>query len=442
MWYNLFIMLDIKFIRENLELVKESARKKYVKIDFNSFIELDDERKKVQIELDKKRGEQNIISKKIAQIEKEEREKMIFEVTNLKKEIQKLEQKIKPILLEWQKILMSIPNIISSEVPEGKDDSENVTLKKWGEIPEFDFEPKTHDILGIDLDIIDIKKAAEISGSRFYYLKGDLVLLQFALTQFAFETLGNEEIIKKIILEKKLNLSSKPFLPMLPPVMIKKEIHQAIHRVFGDQTYKIENENLNLVASAEHTLAPYYMDEVLNEEELPKRYLGYSTAFRQEAGTYGQDMQGIFRAHQFDKSEMQSFTTAETGTDEQKLIVGLQEYLMQKLNIPYRLQQICGGDIGKPDYQQFDIEAWLPGQGKYRETHTSDYMTDFQMRGIKSFYKTKEGEKKLLHTNDATAFSGRPLIAIMENYQTKNGEIIIPEILRKYIGGKNIIKNR
>jgi len=239
-----------------------------------------------------------------------------------------------------------------------------------------------------------------------------------------------------------LKLSSKPFIPMLPPVMIKNTVQTAIHRVFGDQTYKIRNEDLNLVASAEHTMAPYHMNEVSDEKDLPKRYIGYSTAFRQEAGTYGKDIKGFFRNHQFDKSEMESFTTAETGEDEQEMIVGLQEYMMQQLKIPYRVQSICTGDTGKPDYQQYDIECWLPGQGKYRETHTSDYMTDFQTRRIKSFYKTEDGKRKLLHTNDATVFAGRPMIAIMENYQTKNGEIIIPEILRKYMFGKSVIKKQ
>jgi seryl-tRNA synthetase len=181
--------------------------------------------------------------------------------------------------------------------------------------------------------------------------------MQFALTQFAFETLTNEETLKEIIEKNNLKVSSKPFIPMLPPVMIRREVQEKIHRVFGDQTYRVEKEDLNLVASAEHTLAPYHMNEVLDEEELPKRYIGFSTAFRREAGTYGKDMGGIFRAHQFDKSEMESFTTAESGEEEQKFIVAIQEYLMQKLEIPYRLQQVCAGDTGKPDYQQFDIEA-------------------------------------------------------------------------------------
>lgn len=433
-------MLDSKFIRDNLELVKEGARKKRVKVNVDLFVKLDDERRQIQNKINEKKAEQNIASKRISQAEKDQKNEMIVEVSGLKKEIQKLEKELKSVLSEWNKILMNIPNPPSVKMYEGNSDEDNITIRTWGEIPKFDFEPQTHNILGKQLDILDTEKATEVSGSRFYYLKGDLVLLQFALTMFAFETLANEAILKKVIEEKGLNLSSKPFVPMLPPVMIKNTVQAAIHRVFGDQTYKIKNEDLNLVASAEHTMAPYHMNEVLDEKDLPKRYIGYSTAFRQEAGTYGKDMGGFFRNHQFDKSEMESFTTAETGEDEQEMIVGLQEYMMQQLKIPYRVQQICTGDTGKPDYQQYDIECWLPGQGKYRETHTSDYMTDFQTRGIKSFYKTKDGKRKLLHTNDATGFAGRSMIAIMENYQTKNGDIVIPTVLRKYMCGKEAIK--
>jgi len=433
-------MLDPKFIKENIDLVRDGIKKKKSKVNLDRFLELDELKRKLQQEFEEKRAEQNKISKEISQAQAEEREKLIAEVSILKKEIQEIEEKMKPILEEWKEILMNIPNPPSPEMPVGDSDEDNVTVYKWEEKPKFDFEPKTHDILGKELDLIDTEKASEISGSRFYYMKGDLVLLQFALTRFAFDVLTDENIIKKILKEKNLeHLSSKPFLPMLPPVMIRNEVQEAIHRVFGEQTYKFENDGLNLVASAEHTLAPYHMNEVLNEEELPKRYIGHSVAFRREAGTYGKDMKGIFRVHQFEKSEMESFTTAETGADEQKLIVGLQEYLTQQLGIHYRLQQVCTGDTGKPDYQQFDIEAWLPGQGKYRETHTSDYMTDYQTRGINSFYKAKDGKRKLLHTNDATAFSGRMLIAIMENYQTKDEKIKIPEVLRKYMGGREFI---
>jgi seryl-tRNA synthetase len=325
-------------------------------------------------------------------------------------------------------------------MPAGESDEDNLTIYKWGEIGKFDFEPLEHSELGRKLGLIDVAKAAEVSGSRFYYMKGDLVLMQFALTQFAFDVVGNEEIIAQIVAERKLDISTKPFVPMLPPVMIRDCVQRSIHRVFGDQTYTIENEELNLVASAEHTMAPYHMGETLDNSDLPKRYIGYSTAFRREAGTYGKDMGGIFRVHQFDKAEMLSFTDAQTGEAEQQLIVGLQEYILRKLEIPYQLQQVCTGDTGAPDYQQFDIEAWLPGQDKYRETHTSDYMTDYQMRGVKSFYKDADGKKKLLHTNDATAVTGRVLVAIMENYQQADGNIAIPKALQSYMGGRKILR--
>jgi seryl-tRNA synthetase len=338
---------------------------------------------------------------------------------------------------------MNIPNICSPDMPEGNDDEDNVEMKKWGKVREFDFEVQDHVVLGAGLDIIDIETAAEVSGSRFFYLKNDAVLLQMAIINLVFEILGSEEIIKEIIKQEKLNLKSSPFQPILPPVMIRNEVQAKIHRVFGDQTYKIQNEDLNLVASAEHTLAPYYMNKTLKEKELPKRFIGYSTAFRQEAGTYGKDMGGILRTHQFDKLEMESFTTAETGIEEQKLIVALQEYLVKQLNIPYRLVHVCTGDTGKPDYDQYDIECWMPAQNTYRETHTSDYMTDYQTRGIKSYYKTEGGERKLLHTNDATAFAiGRILIAILENNQQEDGSILIPEVLQKYMGGKKAISKQ
>jgi seryl-tRNA synthetase len=434
-------MLDPKFIRENLEKVEEAIRKKRVEVDLQRWLTLDEKRRELQQKLESKRAEQNEASKKIAQAEKEEKKEMIKVMSNVKKEVQEIDSKLDKVKERWEELLMNVPNICSPNMPEGESDKDNVEIKKWGEIREFDFDIKDHVQLGTALDIIDIETAAEISGSRFFYLKNGAVLLQMAIVNLVFDILGNEEIIKNIIERENLNLRTVPFQPILPPVMIRNEVQSKIHRVFGDQTYKIQNEDLNLVASAEHTLAPYYMNKTLKEEELPKRFIGYSTAFRQEAGTYGKDMGGILRTHQFDKLEMESFTTAESGIEEQKLIVALQEYLVQQLKIPYRLVHVCTGDTGKPDYDQYDIECWMPAQNKYRETHTSDYMTDYQTRGIKSYYKTKDGQRKLLHTNDATAFAiGRILIAILENNQQEDSSVLIPEVLQKYMGGKKVIK--
>jgi seryl-tRNA synthetase len=434
-------MLDIKFIRENVDRVKESTKNKNKNVDIDKLLQLDEQRRKIMTELDELRAEQNKASAEIAKASDTDRQVMIEQVGELKDKVQKLERELAPVAEEFEALLYQVPNVTDPDMPAGKSEDENVVIKQVGEKPSFNFEPKEHWELGKELDLIDTEKAAEVSGARFWYLKGDLVRLQFAMHMFAIDTLINEDIIKDVRDSLGLeHLSSKPFVPMLPPVMVRNDVQYAIHRVFGDQTYKIESEDLNLVASAEHTLAPYHMNETLDESELPKRYIGYSTAFRREAGTYGKDMKGILRGHQFDKSEMESFTTQETGADEQRLIVGLQEYMVGSLGLPYQVVQICTGDAGGPDYQQIDIECWMPGQGAYRETNTSDYMTDYQTRGINAYYKTKDGERKLLYANDATAFSGRPLIAIMENYQQEDGSIKIPEVLQKYMGGQSTIK--
>ncbi len=434
-------MLDIKFIRENVDRVKSAVKNKNKDVDIDKLLELDERRREIMTRLDEARAEQNTASAEIAKASETDREVMIKSVAELKERVKALEEELAPVAEEFASLLYQVPNVTDPAMPVGKDEDENVVIKQVGEKPTFNFKPKEHWELGKELNLIDTEKAAEVSGARFWYLKGDLVRLQFAMHMFAIDTLINEEIIKEVRDSLGLeHLSSKPFVPMLPPVMVRDSVQKAIHRVFGDQTYKIDDEELNLVASAEHTLAPYHMNETLDEAELPKRYVGYSTAFRREAGTYGKDMKGILRGHQFDKSEMESFTTQDTGADEQKLIVGLQEYMVKKLGLPYQLVQICTGDAGGPDYQQIDIECWMPGQDAYRETHTSDYMTDYQTHGINAFYKTAEGERKLLYANDATAFSGRPLIAIMENYQQEDGSIKIPEVLQKYMGGQEVIK--
>lgn len=433
-------MLDINFIRDNLDLVKEGARKKRVDFDFDHFLALDDTRRAHIVELDEARAEQNRMSKAIGQAGEAERAELLKQVGGMKETIRELEEKLRPVLAEWEALIMGIPNPPSPTMPEGADDSENVVVRTVGEKPVFDFAPKDHAALLGALDLFDIERAAKVSGSRFYYLKGDLVLMQFALLMFTFQELTNPVVIEGIIKEAKLSVSTKPFVPMLPPVIIRSSVQASIHRVFGDQTFKLEGIDKNLVASAEHTMAPYYMDETLAEADLPIRYLGYSTAFRQEAGTYGKDMGGIFRNKHFDKIEMESFTNAETGVEEQLFMVAIQEHLVRALGLHYRVVHVCTGDTGKPDYDQYDIECWLPGQDRFRETHTSDYMTDFQTRGVRSFYKTADGKRRLLHTNDATAFAmGRILIAIVENYQTEDGRIRIPEVLRPYMKGREYI---
>jgi seryl-tRNA synthetase len=264
--------------------------------------------------------------------------------------------------------------------------------------------------------------------------------LEFALWQFALSQLSDEKLIYKLIKDNGLMLKSKAFIPVLPPAVAKQAVYEATGRLNKqEQTYKIEDEDLWLNASAEHTLAPMHLNEILDESELPLRYVGYTTAFRREAGTYGKDMEGILRLHQFNKLEMESFTTPETSLDEHKLMIAVQEYLMQSLGLPYQVLNKCTIDIGFPNARGTDIEVWLPGQDKYRETHTADYITDFQAQSMKTRIRLSNGGIVNAHTNDATAYSERPLIGIIENFQTENGDVKVPEVLQSLMGGRKQI---
>jgi len=339
---------------------------------------------------------------------------------------------------------LSVPNIILDDVPEGKDETENKVLRKIGKPTKFDFKPKDHVSLGEELDIIDIKRAAKVSGTRFGYLKGGAALLEVALIQLAISTLTDKKIIKKIADSVEKGYSGKVFVPVFPPVMIRPNVFTRMARLSKEDKedrYYLEKDNLYLIGSAEHTLGSMHMDEIIAERDLPLRYLGFSTCFRQEAGSYGKDTRGILRVHQFDKLEMESFTLSENSVLEQKFFVAIQEYLMKLLKIPYQVVMICTGDMGKPNAKQIDIEAWLPGQDKYRETHSADLMTDYQARRLKTRVKRKSGRTEFLHMNDATVFAiGRIVIAIMENFQQKDGSIKVPSVLQRYIGIKEIRK--
>lgn len=437
-------MLDINFIRENTDIVKEGARKKGVEVNIDELLNLTEERKKLRQEIDEKRSEQNSMNDTIAKAEGTDREKLIEKMRIVKEGYAGLEEKFKKLTEEWEKLMLAIPNIPSPDTPEGPDASGNKVVREWGSKPEFDFEPKPHWELGNDLDIIDSESAAIVSGARFTYLKNDLVLMQFALIDLVFKTLISEAKLKEIAEKADLEVSTKPFTPVIPPVIMRAEVMGRMARLHPiDERYYFEKDGLVFVGSAEHTLGPLHMDEILNEKDLPVRYIGYSTAFRREAGTYGKDMRGILRQHQFDKLEMETFVSPEDGYKEQDLIVAVQEYLMRSLGIPHRVVLICTGDMGKPDHRQYDIEAWMPGQGEYKETHTSDYMGGYQARRLNTRVRSESGRIEHVHMNDATAFAiGRTLIAIIENYQQKDGSILIPEVLRPHMGGKERIEKR
>jgi seryl-tRNA synthetase len=437
MGYNI-TMLDIKFIRENAELVAEKSLQKGYNIDVSQLLGFDKARIELQQQVEELRRERNAIADSMKGQKPSEEQVQKGKV--VKERLADLEHQLTSVEKEFIDLLKTIPNMPLDSVPVGKSEDENVIIKTVGEKPEFNFEIKNHAQIAELKGWLDKERATKIAGARFVYTKGDLVRLEFALWQFGMSVLGDEEVLKQIIADNNLNISSKPFIPILPPAVAKKEVFEATGRLNREeQTYKFEDEDLWMNASAEHTISPIYLNEILPESELPIRYVGYTTAFRKEAGTYGKDTEGIFRLHQFNKLEMESFCTPETSLEEHLFMVAIQEYLMKQLKLPYHVLEKCTADIGRPNAKGVDIEAWLPSQQTYRETHTADYITDFQARAMKTRVRRADGSVELLHTNDATAFSQRPLIAIIENYQTKEGDVIVPDVLRPFMANKSKI---
>ncbi|HAS80546.1 MAG: Serine-tRNA ligase [Candidatus Nomurabacteria bacterium GW2011_GWE1_32_28] len=437
-------MLDIKFIRDNKDIVEEGAKRKRVEVDIEKLLVLDDERIKQLKEVEDLRSEVNRVSQDIARNQDQALKiQLIEEMRIVKEDIKQKEEKLKATMDEWQKIMLQIPNVTSPDVPKGPDESGNVVIRNWGEKPVFEFTPKEHYEIGEKLGIIDNQTAAEVSGARFTYLKGDLVLMQFALINFILEILGNKEILEKIARDKNINIDTKPFMPVVPPFMVKPNTYLKMARLEPkEDKYHLVADDMYLVGSAEHSLGPMHMNQIIDEKDMPIRYVGYSPAFRREAGSYGKDTKGILRMHQFEKLEMETFCLPENSIQEQEFLVSIQEYLLQMLKLPYQVVLICTGDMGKPDYRQIDIETWMPGQNTYRETHTADLMTSFQSRRLNTKVKRIDGKVELVHMNDATICAiGRTLIAILENYQQIDGTVKIPEVLKKYMGGRETITN-
>lgn len=434
-------MLDIQFIRNNPELVAEKSQQKGYKVDIPRLLQLDDERRDLLQTVEALRQQRNTLADKLKGTGGKPEQADVDAGKLLKVELAKREAYLHETEEQYSELLKAVPNMPLDHVPVGATEEENVVAREVGDKPQFDFAPKPHWEIAENHDLFDKKRAAKIAGSRFVYLKGGLVRLQLALMQFVMDRLGDEAVIQQLINDNDLHVSAKPFTPVLPPAMLRTEPYVASARLNAEEvTYKIEQDDLWLNASAEHTLCTMYWNETLPEDMFPIRYIGYSTSFRREAGTYGRDTEGIIRLHQFDKLEMEVFSTAETGPDEHKLQIAIQEYLMQQLKMPYRFVQKCTFDIGKPNASGIDIDCWFPGQDRYIETHTADYMTDYQARDLKVKVRRSSGDTELVHTNDATAFAlSRILAAIMENYQTADGNVAVPEVLRPYMGGREHI---
>jgi len=428
-------MIDIQFVRDNPELVKEKSKQKGYDVNIDELLKLDSDRKELLGRVESLRQKRNEISAQMKGGKPEE--SLINEGKEIKIQLSTQEEYLRATEENWRNALKKIPNLPLEEVPVGTSEDENVIDKTWGEKTSFDFEVKDHWQIAQAKDWIDKERASKVSGSRFAYLKGSLVRLQFAIVNYVFDVLADENLISKLVAENSLNITNKPFNPILPPVMIRGSIYDQMDRLEPkEDRYNIQSEDdLWLIGSAEHTLGSMYAGESLNPANLPIRLVGYSTSFRQEAGTYGKDMEGIIRMHQFDKLEMEVFSNSKTGLDEHLLLVALQEYMVQSLGLPYQRLMKCTADIGKPDARAVDIEVWFPSQQKYRETHTADYMTDYQSRRLNT-----KSDGELVHTNDATAFAlGRIMASIIENYQTKEGDVIVPKVLQPYLNGREII---
>ena len=434
-------MLDINYIRDNRQKVEDAIKNKGYTIDLDEILQLDDTRKELSQKTDVLRQERNQISSQMKNGKPDQA--LISRGKEIKQEISSLEEKLSSVESDFLAKLKTVPNVPCDDVPVGLSEDENEVAEVCGEPTKFNFEPKNHYEIGQYRGWIDKERASKVTGARFAYIKGEMVSLQMAIVNFVMNSLTDEGVIKEICEKNHLDhISTKPFTTVLPPLMLRTEMYDAMDRLEPrDDRYKIEGEELWLQGSAEHVLGSMHAGEIFAEQDLPVRYLGYATSFRQEAGTYGKDMEGIIRMHQFDKLEMESFSTKETSREEHELFVAIQRWLIEQLRLPYRVIRKCTFDIGKPDARGIDMEVWLPGQGKYRETHTADYMTDYQSRRLNTRVRRDEtGEVELVHTNDATAFAlGRIMIAVIENYQNEDMTVRVPEVLRKYLNGKEIL---
>jgi len=419
-------MLDINFIRQNPKKVKEGTKKKgYDPKIVDRVLKVDETRRQLVGEVEKWRQARN----KLTQLRQDSAGRGKGEVEKgkrIKEMLRRLEPDLRAVEEQFNNLLLEIPNLPADDVPEGKDESDNVEIKKWGKPKKFAFKPRGYQELGELLDVIDTKTASKVSGARFGYLKNEAVQLEFALVQFALETLIKEG-----------------FIPVVPPIMIKEEMMKGmgyLEHGGEDQVYRLDKDKLYLAGTAEQSIGPMHAGEIFGTKDLPRRYVGFSTCLRREAGTYGKDTKGIFRVHQFDKLEMFSYIKPQKDADkkEHDYLLSLGEKLVKQLEIPYQITKMCTGDLGHPTARKYDLNCWFPAEKRYRETHSVSTTTDYQARRLNIKYR--EGNKtEFAHTLNATAFAiGRIILAILENYQQKDGSVEIPKVLQKYAGIKKI----
>ena len=421
-------MLDIRLIRENPSSVKNNLQKRGDPANLQKLNDLLDHDRKWReglTELNGLRHERKQITTEIAILKKQGKDvteeiakgkNVDVKITLLEKQVAEDEQKV-------HDLLMRLPNLLHESVPQGKDENDNVQTKTWGKISKFTFTPKGHIELGLELDVLDVERASKIAGARFFYLKREGALLDLALRSFALE-----------------EMYKKDYVPIEPPFLMRRDAYEGVTALsdFEDVLYKVENEDLYLIATSEHPMAAMYMNETFKADDLPLKLAGISTNFRKEAGAHGKDTRGIFRTHQFNKIEKFIFCKPEDSWKLHEELLSNAEDIVQKLGIPYRIVNVCTGDIGTVAAKKYDIEAWMPAQNGYREIISCSNCTDYQARRLNIKYREKEGEppKGFVHTLNSTALAtGRTIVAILENYQQEDGSIIVPEALRKHMAG-------
>ncbi len=415
-------MLDMNQIRENPEMVKDSMRRRNMDSDaVDEVITLDSQWREVLTEGNQLRHRKNVLSEEIKELKRKGGDitEKIKESKELPAKIKSAEEKEKELRERIRQLMLQIPNILHESVPDGVDDSDNVEIRRWGDFKEYSFELKSHVDIMEELNLLDTDRAGKVAGSRFYYLKNEAVLLDMALVQIALQHMRN-----------------KGFQLMETPYMLnRRSVEGCVDMsAFEDVLYKIEDEDLYLTATSEHTLASFHMDEILEEDDLPLRYAGFSACFRKEAGAHGKDTKGVFRSHQFNKVEQFVFSAPEQSWDEHEVMIENAEEIFQKLEIPYRVVNVCTGDLGGVAAKKYDIEAWMPKQQMFREVVSCSNCTDYQARELNVRYRTPEGNR-FVHTLNSTALAtSRAIVAIFENFQQEDGSVIVPKVLQDFVG--------
>lgn len=414
-------MLDIHFLRENADIVKAGAAKKRIEVDLDRLLEVDDERKRLRQELDEKKAEQNRRSNEIQRAEGAERQKLIEAMQHLKAGMGEAEEQLKKVMEEWQKLMLLVPNIPDMSVPDGESDAENVEAKKWGELPQFAFAPKDHIELMTALGIADFERGAKVAGFRGYFLKGDGVLLANAVSQLTLK-----------------HFMGKGFTPMIVPSLVRRETFVGTgYLPQGEEDLYKTQDGEYLAGTGEVATMGYYMNESLELTDLPRKFLSYSPCFRREAGSHSKDTKGLIRVHEFFKWEQVVLCPASHASSvelHEELTKNATDFL-ELLGLPYRVVVNCGGDLGLGQVKKYDIEAWMPSQSTYRETHSSSYFHDFQTRRLNIRYRDAEGKLQFAHSlNNTAAAMPRLLSMLVENYQQADGTIKVPEALVPYVG--------